>query len=849
MGTQWQRIGEGPLTRANWQHWLSEAVRLDPYLVWADLSGMAGFDPQQAQLGRWPVLIELASEDTPLPLAASNGSCSPEAAQDCHPALGLIEVPSAYKAPRPTGQLPKATSRFITATVAPSCVNELLCHSELFKRVQLGVPRIARGEDKDREKPFIQVIPAKTVLVGVIDDGFAFAHQQFRGAPGTGADARGLRVYYLWDQNDRAVDQRPPMDDPNGKPVTIWGETPNFGYGKEATGKALGRAIQEAEQRPDRSPYAWLDYLPRRTDADSQDLRRLDRRHCATRPAASTAGCALLAPADSLLTASHGTAVMALAAGNQPPLGRWHPVQGQVPAEPLESDAASRTALALVQLPTRTTLDASGGSLGVHVLDGLNYLLALSRPTSGDPNPLVVNISYGAIAGPHDGTSILEQAITDIVAQHKHVWVTVAAGNAHGANTHARLELAEGDTACKRLTWRIGPDNLLESYLEIWLPDCDTDGGDLLDSHRAQVKLHLQPPAGLPAQEVCADHGWTLRDGPDAPPIAAAIFSRHVVQGLRGTMVLLTVARTRRPLPGSPDSTRVATAPHGDWVLELQWPGPATKTGRRMAVHAWAERNDQLWGHTRKQQSTVWGDDPVPAKTEFSPTVLEFCAHGDLPYHLDEVPKPFQPELSHGSVGDVDPAAGALSSHLTATLPRGAAVAVGGYRLADQEMAAYSGGGPTRSARADRGRLTGGTCTAHTLPPETAVDGRYPTRQHGPAVDAPSDVGTALRGIRTIGLRDGSVARLGGTSAAAPLLARHIAATLQAKLNGDLSASTAGSSLALVAAPTQTDVAPPKPENARRATLTPTQDDRFRRGQERLVPGAAGPTAPAKTGP
>ena len=96
-------------------------------------------------------------------------------------------------------------------------------------------------------------------------------------------------------------------------------------------------------------------------------------------------------------------------------------------------------------------------------------------------------------------------------------------------------------------------------------------------------------------------------------------------------------------------------------------------------------------------------------------------------------------------------------------------------------------------------------------------------------MQAPSDIGPALRGLRTIGLRAGSVARLSGTSAAAPSAARLIANIQHAavwfedteswvvRFGGQRLASLAESS--------------PDPK---RPTPTPIMDDRFRRGRWRI---------------
>ena len=45
--------------------------------------------------------------------------------------------------------------------------------------------------------------------------------------------------------------------------------------------------------------------------------------------------------------------------------------------------------------------------------------------------PLAVNISYGTFAGPHDGSSLLESALDELLAMgRKNFAIVLAAGNA-----------------------------------------------------------------------------------------------------------------------------------------------------------------------------------------------------------------------------------------------------------------------------------------------------------------------------------------------------------------------------------------------------------------------------------
>jgi hypothetical protein len=283
-------------------------------------------------------------------------------------------------------------------------------------------------------------------------------------------------------------------------------------------------------------------------------------------------------------------------------------------------------------------------------------------------------------------------------------------------------------------------------------------------------------------------------------------------------MVLLAVARTRAPLAGDPLEAGRPTAPHGDWIIEMKWGSAnATPSQRKVVVHAWAERNDQVWGVARRQQSTVVGEDPLPDPTEFFPETIEFCRRN--PRHItSDAPRPFQPDTTFGTLSGVRRIQEPIDR-------RGNAVVVGAYRLADGEVSAYSASGPSRNAPADRGMLPGGGCDSLGNGTPGPIDQSTYFRNQ-PDIDAPADVGTALRGLRTTGLLDGGVARVGGTSAAAPLVARYLAEQAYRKLPGGSGCGPAAKSIGDEPASTM--------EKVRRPTPTPTKDDRFRRGQRRL---------------
>src|SRR5207237_8947118 len=96
--------------------------------------------------------------------------------------------------------------------------------------------------------------------------------------------------------------------------------------------------------------------------------------------------------------AAHGTHVMDIACGLDP-----------------QDATATSPYLIGVQLPKWVTEETSGALLTPLVTAAIDYILNRADLIAADENtgpiPAVINLSYGTIAGPHDGTGALEAAI------------------------------------------------------------------------------------------------------------------------------------------------------------------------------------------------------------------------------------------------------------------------------------------------------------------------------------------------------------------------------------------------------------------------------------------------------
>ncbi|MCU0925081.1 MAG: hypothetical protein MUF44_03275, partial [Hydrogenophaga sp.] len=326
------------------------------------------------------------------------------------------------------------------------------------------------------------------------------------------------------------------------------GRTPDqMGYGHELTGNVL-QAAMAAHVRG-----GLLD-----EDALYEHLQLWDLKHLA----------------------NHGTHVMSLACGPR----RLTDTLDQEATPPVWSrtnDEASRCDLIAVQLDWSNVMDTSGGAMNVSILDGLLYILS----RCADDAKVVVNISWGTLAGPHDGTSVLEAAMDQLIAlSGGRLQIVVPAGNGYQSRTHANQTLAPGESVT--LGWRVQPDDRTQSFLELWLGDPALPSEPVRD-----VAITVQPPGhpALPDMKVGQAGVWPSVDA----PACGLIFPRRSALGTQATCALLAVA------PTFSHRAEVTTAPFGLWQVTI------TNQGLNpLVLDAHVERDDVAMGtHTGARQS------------------------------------------------------------------------------------------------------------------------------------------------------------------------------------------------------------------------------------------------------
>jgi hypothetical protein len=342
-----------------------------------------------------------------------------------------------------------------------------------------------------------------SVIVGVIDFGCPFAHRHLR------RDTRSgwrTRIRHFWDQGRAAA----------GGP---WRAVADFGHGREADAGALDRLMADVLREGPAS-------------------ERLREQNIYAR-----AGLHEL-----LGAGTHGAHVLDIAAGRA-----------------ATDDAAAQADIVFVQLPEAAVLDLSGAWLTAQVIDAVHYIVARAQALNPAAR-IVINLSYGAAGGPHDGTSLLERALDELQAQAHTV---LAAGN---RPARAAVHAQAGSGGDARLHWHRPANDRTQSFLELWID------GDRLD--RFQVAA-------------CGPDGRVLRiegSGSANDPRGAGLFVDAPRPGvLRALLALAPSAAT----PGLA----------GVWTLELRALG-------RWQAHAWLERDEPARG-ARRPPPTAWLSAPA----------------------------------------------------------------------------------------------------------------------------------------------------------------------------------------------------------------------------------------------
>ncbi|PWT82306.1 MAG: hypothetical protein C5B58_08495 [Acidobacteria bacterium] len=194
----------------------------------------------------------------------------------------------------------------------------------------------------------------------------------------------------------------------------------------------------------------------------------------------------------------------------------------------------------------------------------------------------MVNISYNAYTGPHDGTSLLECGLDELLRKTARA-VVISAANARDKKCHATGELPPGVT--RSLSWEVNIDDDTENFIEIWYAGVTV------------LEITVTPPGANRTPAVPTDRYCKI--GVDGSPVGAVI-QRSRDPGNGDNQVLIAINPTLKHPVDAQAKVDWKEAPAGTWKIELHNAGE-----RSVTFHAWIERDDR-------------GRDPQAEQSQFS---------------------------------------------------------------------------------------------------------------------------------------------------------------------------------------------------------------------------------------
>ena len=196
------------------------------------------------------------------------------------------------------------------------------------------------------------------------------------------------------------------------------------------------------------------------------------------------------------------------------------------------------------------------------------------------PVPLVINFSYGVLAGPKDGTQQLERSLAELIDFRNckvPTRLVMPAGNSYRTRAAARFALDDAEP--KTLEWVVLPDDGAANFLEIWL-----DGG-AGEQGSSPVEVSLTPQDHEIDEVIRPEQGVGYELIIDGRPVAGVYYQPD---GSRAR-VLLAINPTVRNDDGRD------LAPAGRWKLSIR-----NLTEGTITAHLYAQRDDTPFGYPRR---------------------------------------------------------------------------------------------------------------------------------------------------------------------------------------------------------------------------------------------------------
>ena len=568
-----------------------------------------------------------------------------------------------------------ATTRYCTAWFSPkACRDFSVGANGVVERFEFTMPVLPQRPPADSSAVPMENAPhdeefllaSTETLLAVIDNGCPFAHAAFR------RDGSS-RLIRLWDQD---------ADPVFGIAPAIGRVPPNLQYGREVGRGALDALVAACTKAGAIDEDACYE-MARYTELRSR--------------------------------VSHGAHVLDQFIGPRRLRDRVSVDRDRPPSWCARTALLSDTSdVVFVQLPRDAWADPAGNALATCALDGIRYILGCAGAQTKN---VVVNISCALYTGPHNGTSILERALAELISTYNgsgslpQLHVYMPSGNSFNASWHASATVLTN--GCGEARVRVPPDSEAPTFVQIW---CESES----ESPRISV---AQPGAvSETAVILTVDQASGLHQ---TGAIVAAAF--HVSSTARGAAF---------PFPGS-SAGEPGTRNGSFFLLAIEASRNSTRPGGDGPSGVWnigvtAQSQTKVRVYVGRNESELGA--PLRAR----PARLVDAAYDPKRYLRSLKDDPADAEKSIGAHGGprVIPVKrrGTMSGVASGAGTRAVA---GLYLHPDQHPTEYSSAG--------------------------MLD---------PLAAAVCDEYKALRGIRGAGTRSGVAVRLVGTSFAAPQRAR-----------------------------------------------------------------------------
>lgn len=434
---------------------------------------------------------------------------------------------------------------------------------------------------------------------------------------------------------------------------------------------------------------------------------------------------------------SHGAAVLDVAGGFGP------------------DEAGPRPHLMGVQLPPHAVADTSGKTFEAYVVMAIRWLVnraVIKNLMSLDVSyPLIINLSFGSLAGSKDTLGYLETAMAhemerfqyllEIHQREAPIRFVLPFGNSYYRDQVALCRFGdEGDEGGEdEVDWRIQMDDRTPSFLELRASVGARNAPrppvrPTRSNQQAPLTLSVEAPNGVALSFADMAPG-TWKEAPDAPWLRVYRLADDGREKQRGAFVIAVAPTRHDALSDAP------TAPAGAWKIKIS----ATASAQ---VSLQIQRDDTPYSHRPGGRQSYL--DHRRSRT-WDPAMRRYRG-------LDQGP------ITHAGAHSARAVVASVAPE------QGRAYAVGATRLRGRATDEDPLNAPGPSLYASAGE-----------PEHTDEIKAYVSALDGPDVSAIADRGPSLSGVRAAGVLSGSTSAFAGSSLAAPQIARRLAELLSSE--------------------------------------------------------------------